>query len=153
MGMYNLSLIILSIVGLMTGVCSVILCFQHPSKEQKYVSYTIGVVILFLIGYFAYFLGEEEQILEFGIKLQLFSGFILYLMVYEIFQRVYNIRVPHAVNIVLGLWTLFFLVICVCFSNKTELGVCHWFYQNYYLATDTAGNKFLSIKPDRKSVV
>ncbi len=147
MNWYLFNLIVLISSILVTGLCSVVLCFQSPSKEQKYTSYTIGAFFLYLMGNLAFYSGFEEQIMIYGLKLEIFSGFLIYFMVYEFFQRVYNIRVPRIISVLLGLWSLFLLLVCDSFSRDLSIPFCHYFYQNYYLAVDAAGKSFFVTQP------
>lgn len=120
-------------------ICLLIIMLQKPSHEQIFVQSLINAGSFLLVGYLIYYYARTEDMLIVGTKLQYIGGCGMYLLIFLICSKVYQLHVPKPAWVVVIVWTAFLAVLTLTFNYH------HWYYRSYHVAVRN-GSGFLVTK-------
>lgn len=126
------------------GIMIIILSAHRATEAQKYVSSIVSVTFLFFLGYMLYQTGNSLDYMLIGIKIELISILTIYIVIFMVFQQVYNVLIARIPMILITLWYVFLCVIVIMLNKNRHGAAFTILFSDYSIATSTDG--ILSLK-------
>ena len=124
-------------------LCYIILLRQQPSGEQRSVSSMTSVLILFTIGYLCSFRAQSEDLLLVSLKLEYLACFALYLLLFMMLEKTFNMHFPRWLWLACSTWMLVLLLLALVVDKGSDLAFQHWFYADYGVVPSKDGGLVL----------
>ncbi|MBO4319311.1 MAG: HD domain-containing protein [Treponema sp.] len=125
-------------------VTLIILSARRATEAQKYVFSVISVTFLFFLGYIIYQTSNSLNMMLLGIKLELFSVLTIFIIIFMIFQQVYNVLIPRIPMILITVWFVFLCIISVTARNDHDGTLFSLLFSDYSLETLSNGTTKLA---------
>lgn len=127
-------------------VMLVILSARRATEAQKYVTSVVSTTFLFFLGFIVYQTGNSLDQMLVGLKIELISILTVFIVIFMVFQQVFNVLIPRIPMIAISTWFLFLCVISV-FVNK-EGGVPSLLFSDYSMTVNEYGRPCLTFVPN-----
>ncbi|MBP5451117.1 MAG: hypothetical protein J6Y16_02650, partial [Treponema sp.] len=127
-------------------VMLVILSARRATEAQKYVTSVVSTTFLFFLGFIIYQTGNSMDQMLVGIKIELASILTIFIVIFMVFQQVYNVLIPRIPMIAISIWFIFLCVISV-FFNKGGV-IPSFLFSDYSLTVNEYGSPCFSFVPD-----
>ena len=132
---------------LIMGVMIIILSAHRATEAQKYVSSIVSVTFLFFLGFMLYQSGNSLVTMLFGYKIQLISVLTIFIVIFMVFQQVYNVLIAKIPMIVFTLWYVFLCVVVVLINKDRQGPVFSILFSDYSMEIDANGASYLKFVP------
>ena len=129
------------------GIMIIILSAHRATEAQKYVSSIVSVTFLFFLGYMLYQTGNSLDYMLIGIKIELISILTIYIVIFMVFQQVYNVLIARIPMILITLWYVFLCVIVIMLNKNRHGAAFTMLFSDYSIATSTDGIIGLKYSP------
>ena len=129
---------------LIMGLMLIILSAHRATEAQKYVSSVVSVTFLYFIGFILYQTGNSMDYMLIGLKIELISVLTLFIVIFMIFQQVYNVLIPRIPMILITMWYVFLCVIVITMNKERQGAISSCLFADYSLKTDSHGTPMFS---------